>query len=57
MLVPKAVKVENKSAIFDVLESVVEFNFYNPILCSSICKPCNPLQCYNAHCCMYLFIC
>ena len=30
MLVSKAVKVEKK-AIFDVLESIVEFIFYNPI--------------------------
>ena len=31
MFVSKAVKVENKEPFFDVLESVVEFIFYNPI--------------------------
>ena len=31
MLVSKAVKVKKQNAIFDVLGSVVEFIFYNPI--------------------------
>ena len=47
----------SKSTIFDVLESVVDFIFYNLIERSSIYNPCNPLQCYNSPCSMYLFIC